>query len=41
MFIKVKMDSLNETSNSILLKVNRKVNINKDIIKIIIVKKYL
>ena len=40
-FIKVNIDSLNEFSKSIPLKVNKKVKNNKDIIKIITVKKYL
>ena len=40
-FIKVKIDSLNEFSKSIPLKVNRKVKNSKDMIKIITVKKYL
>ena len=40
-FIKVNTESLNEFSNSIPLKVNKKVKNNKDIIKIITVKKYL
>tara|TARA_B110000114_G_C14817011_1_gene287086 strand:+ start:81 stop:221 length:141 start_codon:yes stop_codon:yes gene_type:complete len=40
-FIRVKIESLNELSKSIPFKVNRKVKNNKDIIKIITVKKYL
>ena len=40
-FINVKMASLKELSKSIPLKVNRKVKSNKDIMKIIIDKKYL
>ena len=40
-FIKVKIDSLKEFSKEILLKLNREVKINKEIIKIKIVKKYL
>ena len=40
-FISVKMDSLNEFSNSILLNVNRNVNNSKEIINTIIDKKYL
>jgi len=40
-FIRVKMDSLKEFSNSIPLKVRKKVKSKKDIIKIITVKKYL
>ena len=41
MFIKVKMDNLKEFSNSIPLKVSRKLKNNKDIIKIITDKKNL
>ena len=41
MFIKVKIDNLNELTNVIPLKLNNEVNINKDKINIIIVKKYL
>jgi len=40
-FIKVKMDSLNASSNSVPFNVNKKVKNNKDMIKIITVKKYL
>jgi len=40
-FIRVKIDILNELSNSIPLKVNKKIKNNKDIINIIIDKKYL
>ena len=40
-FINVKIESLNEFSNSIPLKVNRVIKNNKEIIKIIIDKKYL
>ena len=40
-FIRVKIESLNELSKSIPFKVNRKVKNNKEIIKIITVKKYL
>ena len=40
-FIKVKIDSLNEFSNSTPLNVSKKVKNNKDMIKIITVKKYL
>ena len=40
-FINVKIESLNEFSNSIPLKVNRAIKNNKEIIKIIIDKKYL
>ena len=40
-FIKVKIDSLNEFSNSIPLKVSKKVKNNKVMIKTITVKKYL
>ena len=41
MFIKVKIDNLKELSNSIPLKLNKEVKKNNEIIKIIIVKKYL
>ena len=41
MFIKVKIDNLNELTNVIPLKLSNEVNINKDKINIIIVKKYL
>tara|TARA_B100000780_G_C20747642_1_gene296987 strand:- start:160 stop:312 length:153 start_codon:yes stop_codon:yes gene_type:complete len=40
-FINVKIEILNALSNSILLKVSRTTKINKEIIKIIIDKKYL
>jgi hypothetical protein len=40
-FIRVNIEILKELSNSMPLKVNRKVKINKDIMKIITVKKYL
>ena len=40
-FIKVKMESLKEYSNSIPLSVNKKVKNNKDIINAITDKKYL
>ena len=40
-FIKVKMDNLKEFSNSMPLKVNKKVKINKEIIKTITDRKYL
>ena len=40
-FIKVKIDNLRELSNSTPLKVSRKAKSNKDIKKIITVKKYL
>tara|TARA_B100000768_G_scaffold138805_1_gene130041 strand:- start:237 stop:428 length:192 start_codon:yes stop_codon:yes gene_type:complete len=40
-FISVKIDNLNEFSNSILLNVNRNVNDSKEIINTIIDKKYL
>tara|TARA_B100000683_G_C12182959_1_gene429271 strand:+ start:210 stop:434 length:225 start_codon:yes stop_codon:yes gene_type:complete len=40
-FIKVKIDSLNELSKSIPLKLNKEVRIIRDIIKINNVKKYL
>jgi hypothetical protein len=40
-FIKVKIDSLNEFSNSTPLKVNRKVRRNNEMIKMITVKKDL
>jgi|TARA_B110000459_G_C16224679_1_gene322358 hypothetical protein len=40
-FIRVKIESLKEFSNSIPLKVNRKDKNNRDIIKIISDKKYL
>ena len=40
-FIKVRIANLNELSKSILLKLNNEVKINKEIIKITIVKKYL
>ena len=40
-FISVKIDNLKELSNSMPLKVNRKVKNNNDNIKIIIDKKYL
>ncbi len=41
MFIKVKIDNLNEFTNVIPLKLSNEVNINKDKTNIIIVKKYL
>ena len=41
MFIKVKIDNLNELSKLIPPRVNKEVSKNKEIIKIIIVKKYL
>ncbi len=41
MFIKVKTANLKELSKLISLKLNREVKINKEIIKIKIVKKYL
>ena len=41
MFIKVKIANLNELTNVIPLKLSNEVNINKDKINIIIVKKYL
>ena len=41
MFIKVKTDSLNEFSKLIPLKLNNEVRIKSEIMKIIIVKKYL
>ena len=40
-FIKVRTANLNEFSNEILLRLNKEVKINKEIIKIKIVKKYL
>tara|TARA_B100000767_G_C19604107_1_gene466976 strand:+ start:139 stop:279 length:141 start_codon:yes stop_codon:yes gene_type:complete len=40
-FINVKIASLNEFSKPMPLKVNKKVKINNDRIKIIMVKKYL
>jgi hypothetical protein len=40
-FISVKIDSLNELSNSMPLKVNKKVKNNKETINMIIDKKYL
>ena len=40
-FINVKIDNLNELSNSIPLKVNRVTKSNKERIKMIIDKKYL
>ena len=40
-FIRVKIDNLKELSNSIPLKVNKKLKKNNEIIKIIIDKKYL
>ena len=40
-FIRVKIDNLKEFSKSIPFKVNRNVKNNKDMIKMIIVKKYL
>tara|TARA_B110000259_G_C13709217_1_gene279708 strand:+ start:238 stop:378 length:141 start_codon:yes stop_codon:yes gene_type:complete len=40
-FINVKIESLNELSNSIPFKVNKTTKSNKEIIKIIIDKKYL
>ena len=41
MFIKVKIDNLNEFTNVIPLKLSNEVNINNDKMNIIIVKKYL
>ena len=41
MFIKVKIDNLNELTNVIPLKLSNDVKMNKDKINIIIVKKYL
>ena len=41
MFINVSTANLNELSKLILLKLNKEVKINNEIIKIIIVKKYL
>ena len=41
MFIKVKIANLNELTNVIPLKLSNEVNINKDKINIIIVRKYL
>ena len=41
MFIKVKIDNLKEFSNSMLLKVSKKVKNSRDKIKIITDKKYL
>ena len=41
MFIKVKIDNLNEFTNVIPLKLSNEVSINKDKMNIIIVKKYL
>ena len=41
MFIKVKIDNLNEFTNVIPLKLSNEVNINRDKMNIIIVKKYL
>ena len=41
MFIKVRTDNLNELSKLISLKLNSEVKIKSEIIKIIIVKKYL
>ena len=41
MFIKVKIANLKELTNVIPLKLSNEVNINKDKINIIIVKKYL
>ena len=40
-FINVRIDNLNELSNSIPLNVNKAVKSNKEIIKVIIDKKYL
>jgi hypothetical protein len=40
-FIRVNIDNLKELSNSIPLKVNKKLKKNNEIIKIIIDKKYL
>ena len=40
-FIRVKIDNLKEFSKVMLLKLNKEVKINKEIIKIKIVKKYL
>jgi len=40
-FIRVKIDNFKELSKLIPLIVNKKVSVNKDIIKIITVKKYL
>ncbi len=41
MFIKVKIDNFSELTKTIPLKLNNEVNINKDKINIIIVRKYL
>ena len=41
MFIKVKIANLNELTNVIPLKLSNEVNMNKDKINIIIVRKYL
>ena len=41
MFIKVKIDNLNELTNAIPLKLSNEDNINRDKINIIIVRKYL
>ena len=41
MFIKVKIANLNESTNVITLKLSNEVNMNKDKINIIIVRKYL
>ncbi len=41
MFIRVKIDNLNEFSKLILPRLNKDVKMNKEIIKIRIVKKYL
>ena len=41
MFIKVKIDNLNELTNVIPLKLSNDVKMNKDKINIIIVRKYL
>ena len=41
MFIKVKIDNLIDFTKSIPPKLNNETNVNKDKIKIVIVKKYL